>query len=567
MEAEVVRMMQMPSLRNTAYPAEQSIVQFSGMNNRYPVTAGTIRDADGLSGAQMPSLSALPAQTEIRTYDNPVRMYPYSGGVLCITQDGIFLNDIKLTLPHGMEQQLRATEADEYLIAGINTQIVVYPLKISISVTDKKIYSLDTDCELGTNLVTDGTEPNWTLHLNEWVESEGQYFDLIRVQKSKLLRVVWVRFHSKDGTIKMLPMRSSEQVYKVNDTVDICDEFGTVLVQSATIRYMTDTEVGFYANSLKAALEYYNGKLMFKRTAPSLTTLCEGDNRLWGTEGNTIYACALGDPFNWHRYDGLSDDSYAVSVATDGDFTAAAHYGTHICLFKENTIHKVYGSKPSNYQVVTVTAPGVKTGCARSVATVGAVLYFCGRDGIYAYDGDAPECLSANIDDTTIPFAIGTAQHYVAYTGERLLAFDTVRKLWLPVSHDWLCDMVYAGGETFLLHPNGMLTRRDEHIDYTKTCDWWVQLEDIDDTTPAQKRYQKLLVQAVIQRNAWLRIDIRMDGGRWREVSATEGTRGAMLSLPVYPNRCNSLGIRFRCHGDVTIHSITRCYTSYSERR
>ena len=64
------------------------------------------------------------------------------------------------------------------------------------------------------------------------------------MQKSKLLRVVWVRFHSKDGTIKMLPMRSSEQVYKVNDTVDICDEFGTVLVQSATIRYMTDTEVG-----------------------------------------------------------------------------------------------------------------------------------------------------------------------------------------------------------------------------------------------------------------------------------------------------------------------------------
>lgn len=557
-------MMQMPSLRNTAYPTEQSIVQFGGMNDRYPVSAGTICDADGLSAQQLPSLSALPAETEIRSYNNPVRIFSYSGGTMCITQTGIYMNDVELTLPPSVSEQLSSTEADEYLIAGINTYIVIYPLKICIDTTSLTVYGLDADCHLGSNV----GDAEWTLSINSWVESEGQYFDLFHVEKkSNLLLKQWVRYHERDGTVKLLPLPTKEQMYKVNDTVDICDGDGTVIVQSATIRYMTDNEIGFYANSLKSALEYYSGKLILKRRAPTLTTLCESNNRLWGTEGNTIYACALGDPLNWGRYDGLSDDSYAVAVATDGDFTAAAHYGTHVCFFKENTIHKVYGSKPSNYQVVTVIAPGVKSGCARSIATVGAVLYFCGRDGIYAYDGDAPECLSINIDDTAAAFAIGTAQQYIMYTGERVLAFDTVRKVWLPISHDWLCDMAYTGGETLLLHPSGKLTRMDEQIDYTKPRDWWVQLQDIDDTTPAQKRYQKLIVQAVIQRDAWLRIDIRMDGGHWREAHSVQGTHSSVMNLPVYPNRCNSLGIRFRCHGDVTIHSITRVYTSYSERR
>lgn len=518
--------MMMPTLKNNAHPKSHETVQFLGMSNRYPVTAGTLYDADGLGNAQFPSLSPLPAETEVRTYDEPVRIFAHNGGMLCITETKLLWNDSPIADLSTYTDSI--IQPEDYLVAGINAQIVIFPLKIAINTTDNSIRKLDRDEKYA----------NVSVSINEFVTQSGQYFDLLRGCSTQ---------------------------FAVNDTVAISDASGNVLYSAATIRYINGDTIGFYANTL-TKINGTNNNITLSRTAPKLSTLCESNNRLWGTDGNTIYACALGDPLNWNRYDGLSDDSYAVTVASDGAFTAAAHYGTHVCFFKENCIHKLYGSKPSNYQVVTVIAPGVKSGCARSIATIGSVLYFCGAGGIYAYDGDTPSCISSNIDDTHIAFAVGTAQQYIAYTGERTIAFDTVRKLWYPQSHDWLCDMAYTGGVVFLLHPAGELCRRDADIDNAKPREWWVQLADMDDTASNQKRLQKLVIQADVQRQGYLRIDVRTDDGQWHEVYAVEGTHNKVMNIPVYPNRCLSMGIRFRAYGNVTIRSIDRIYTSYETR-
>ena len=54
--------------------------------------------------------------------------------------------------------------------------------------------------------------------------------------------------------------------------------------------------------------------------------LTECDNRVWGCSNkeNVIYACKLGDPTNWFSYRGIAEDSYAVTVGSDGSFTGAA---------------------------------------------------------------------------------------------------------------------------------------------------------------------------------------------------------------------------------------------------
>ena len=57
------------------------------------------------------------------------------------------------------------------------------------------------------------------------------------------------------------------------------------------------------------------------REVPDFVCVCESANRLWGAEGNTIWASALGDPLTFYNYEGLSTDAYAVAVGTDGAFT------------------------------------------------------------------------------------------------------------------------------------------------------------------------------------------------------------------------------------------------------
>ena len=57
-----------------------------------------------------------------------------------------------------------------------------------------------------------------------------------------------------------------------------------------------------------------------ERRVPDLDFLTECDNRVWGCSSreNVIYGCKLGDPTNWFSYRGIAEDSYAVTVGSDG---------------------------------------------------------------------------------------------------------------------------------------------------------------------------------------------------------------------------------------------------------
>ena len=74
------------------------------------------------------------------------------------------------------------------------------------------------------------------------------------------------------------------------------------------------------------------------RRMPKMDFIIESGNRLWGcrygpaTNGeivNEIYASKLGDFKNWNSFMGVSTDSYAVSVGTDGQYDELRmrHYG------------------------------------------------------------------------------------------------------------------------------------------------------------------------------------------------------------------------------------------------
>lgn len=187
------------------------------------------------------------------------------------------------------------------------------------------------------------------------------------------------------------------QWFKEGDAVKITSVSFPENNQTIVIREIQDngTKLAFYENSFKRLGGDSSG-VTVTREIPDLDYICQNSNRLWGCSfvGDTIYASKLGDPLNWNVFDGLASDSYAADTGTYGNLTACYSYNGNPLFFKENHIFKIYGTKPSNYQLVDTMTLGVEAGSDKSLAVASEVLYYKSTAGIMAYTGSTPRLIS-----------------------------------------------------------------------------------------------------------------------------------------------------------------------------
>ena len=101
------------------------------------------------------------------------------------------------------------------------------------------------------------------------------------------------------------------------------------------------------------------GTVTLKRSVPDMDFVCTNENRVWGCKGDSIFASKLGDPYNWNVFDGLSTDAFSVESGTAGAFTACVSYLGYPCFFKEDKIFKMYGTIPTNFQLMSSAVLGV----------------------------------------------------------------------------------------------------------------------------------------------------------------------------------------------------------------
>jgi hypothetical protein len=188
--------------------------------------------------------------------------------------------------------------------------------------------------------------------------------------------------------------------FKEGDVIEV-SEFGYTRVYTAVKE--TADEVGYIVTDtlpVYGTYGYAEKPMQITRMMPKgLTNIVETSNRLWGTdtEGKEIYACKLGDPFNWYAYTGIASDAYAITVGSGGKFTAAVSYDGYPHFFKENSILKVYGHYPFN--LYSFDCPGVALGNEKSVAILNGAVIYKGVSGFFAYSGGYPELLSDDITD------------------------------------------------------------------------------------------------------------------------------------------------------------------------
>ena len=313
------------------------------------------------------------------------------------------------------------------------------------------------------------------------------------------------------------------------------------------------------------------GEVRVERTCPEMDFVVEKDNRLWGCSSadHEIYCCKLGDPTNWRAYQGVATDSYAVTVGTPGPFTGAAVSGSAVIFFKENCLHRVYGTQPSNFTVYVDNLRGVQQGCHKSAVRVNEYLY---------YKSVFDVCVYADSEVAGISAALGTESYKNAVAGVcgsrlylsmedqegawQLLVYDTAAGVWTREDGTHALGFASCLTETFMLRADGEMYallpgeyNKDFFMvgsDYTvyaqeetdEEVSWELRTGEILRELPDHKYIGKIQLYLELDPGARAEVALRRDGGAWEKVQELSGGDQRRCTLPIYPRRCDRMEIR-----------------------
>lgn len=304
--------------------------------------------------------------------------------------------------------------------------------------------------------------------------------------------------------------------------------------------------------------------IAIERRIPDMDFICENNNRIWGcsNKDNTIYASALGDPTNFFDYSGKSTDSYAVAVGSPEAFTGCCRYGGDVLFFKEMKIHKIIGSYPAEYSLYSYDLEGVQKGCSKSLQVIGEILYYKGIHGVFAFNG-SPSLISANLGEKKFFGAVSGNDGDTLYmsmtdgVSDYLFAFETKYGMWVLEDDVRAFDFVRIGGNLYMLRDDGKFCRFGAG-DSETGIEWHIQFTPFYETISGLKSYSRIVLRLEIPQGSYILVDVKTDGGAWREVGRVVGKRDGIVPVMIPINRCDKFEIKLRGKGKATIHSMVR---------
>ncbi len=322
--------------------------------------------------------------------------------------------------------------------------------------------------------------------------------------------------------------------------------------------------------------------ITIERKVPQMQYVIESGNRLWGCMSginengeyiNEIYASALGNFKNWYAFEGISTDSFSASVGTDGSFTGAITYRGYPLFFKENCVHRVYGTMPSNYQLQTTPCEGVQNGSSKSLTIVNNILYYLSINGIYAYDGSNPISVSdiAFGDSGTFLYRNGIAgtfrgKYYISMQDENdishLFVYDTKRGLWHKEDNAKIIDFATVRDSLYFFLDDGewlWLMAYNADGASEKPFKWHIETGIIGTDSPFQKYISRIDIRMSLDVGSIVMFSIEYDSsGTWEYLYHMMGTSTDSFGVPIRPRRCDHFRLKIEGTGEARIFSISK---------
>ena len=361
--------------------------------------------------------------------------------------------------------------------------------------------------------------------------------------------------------------------FKVGDTISVSGcTVQTGNNKNAYIKAVEAGKITVTSNCFTAATE--TATITLARSVPDLDFICESENRLWGccNADKTIYASALGDPTNFFTYEGISTDSYAVAVGSEGNFTGCAKLSTSVLFWKETVLHKMLGSYPAEYALYTYNVEGLQAGCHKSMQVVNETLFYKGLHGIYAYSGGIPALVSRQFGDHEFTDAVGGTDgvRYFLSVKEgarsRLLAYDIQDGIWLEEDTTAAVDFARIGKDMYFLDSSGSVYLADTGEE-DASIEWLMEFVPFYATINYRKRIRKLFLRVTVPAGAWLRVEARFDSGVWCEVGKIAGGPcDDVFTMPVQIARCDKFGLRVSGVGPCCLLGLSREFSLGSDK-
>ena len=507
----------LPFLNVTAKNSKKYVVSFRGINYGEEWNEGEFSQTHNVSTAKYPCVSQRFGRELIGTYEAPTSLHTKDGLMIIDGTKAIYNGTVVGNVTVGRKQ-----------MATVGNYVIIFPDKVYYNVETKEFGNMEETVTASGLVFTDTT-----------ITTTGEAF---KFRVGDAITISGCSVHPEN-----------------NKTVE----------QAIIIRGVNDKTLTFYENSFTAGTE--TGAVTLKREVPDLDFLCESNYRLWGTKGNTIYSSKFMDPLNFNSFDASVADSYAISVGSDGEFTGCVPFSSHVCFFKENTLHKLYGSKPSNFQIVTSQVYGVQEGSERSICTINETLFYKGVGGVYAYTGGVPELVSPKFGVRKFSEACAATDGTRYYLSMRegsdwhVFVYDVQRNMWVHEDNTHCVDMSFHEGYVYFLTADGQLLRVDSDGDQSD-IEWSVTFCPFNETVNERKGYSKFHMRLELAAGSSLTVELKRNvDDDWKQIYHTENEKARTISIPVIPARCDSVEIRLSGRGECLLRTFIREFFTGSD--
>lgn len=575
-------------------PTRCSVIDtFGGYRHQEHLGAGEFYDMKNMTGELYPLLSTRAGRGRLEGRDpvlwNPEKSHPQALAALdglCLLSDGVLCYGMKDGLFHKIDLGLSAETPKQLIQFG--SYLIVMPDKKYFNTKDPDDFgSIEAEFtaneDSAASIFPYDLKNEKSFLVGSWsntppeTPSDGDYWVDTSEKGNKLMQYSavgdsWIqrRSYLKFSAVGVgTNFRAGDSV-KIN-SADFPTDLKEVLENGVQILALEENYIVVEAYPIHAE----NAGFSVSRKMPEMDFLFEHENRLWGCryglgeDGsfvNEIYASKLGDFKNWNSFQGISTDSYVVSCGTDGPWTGAIKALGYPLFFKENYLHKVYGSYPAEYQIQVIPCRGVQEGCHKSLAVVNGVLFYKAVSGVVCYDGTLPERVSEALGETSYSDAVAGGVGDLYYISMKdssgiwqLFCYHTRRGFWHREDETQVAEFCTVKDQLYYIVPDSPMVRAVRGAPGEETpFSWYVETGRLRADEAEQGYLSRITARLTLAPGTRLRFLVQYDSlGPWHCLASLRGGRTDSFCVPLRLRRCDHLRLRMEGEGEARLHALT----------